>query len=306
MIHSTVLLRSKTGRTIATTQYWTTKVPRSHITKFLDARRELLKVAEGQKGISLNIGGNKYFAQNVSSDILLIFITDIDENDRNVTEKIEAAVKALDEIIEQKKLLFVKKNYEKLINPFVHSKLKVALVGEGGVGKTTTLHLLMGKRPPTQYIPTIALAMEVIENIHFANYSLVLWDFAGQERFRKLWKLYFQGADIVFLLTDSTLRNILISKDMFQMIRRDAPHVPIIVIANKQDKPNALDPSIIEQIIGAETHPLIAIDLAYRNDILKLLLDTAAKHVNIPVPDLPADDLLRFTDEYEETIEEQT
>jgi small GTP-binding protein len=262
---------------------------------------ELLKVAKGEKGISLNVGGSKYFSKNVTPDTLLIFITDVDENDRTVTEKIDVAAKGLADIAEQKKMTFVKKNYEKLINPFVHSKLKVALVGEGGVGKTTTLHLLMGKRPPTQYIPTIALAMEVIENIHFANYSLVLWDFAGQERFRKLWKLYFQGADIVFLLTDSTLRNILISKDMYQMIRRDAPHVPVIVIANKQDKPNALDPSIIERIIGAETHPLIAVDLAYRNEILKLLLDTAAKHVNIPIPDLPTDDLLRFTDEDDKT-----
>ena len=83
------------------------------------------------------------------------------------------------------------------------------------------------------------------------------------------------------------------------MIRRDAPHVPIVVIANKQDKPNALDPSIIERIVGAETHPLVAIDLTYRNDILKLLLDTAAKHVNIPIPNLPADDILRFTDDDE-------
>jgi small GTP-binding protein len=230
-----------------------------------------------------------------------VFIAGIDENDRPANEKISTAAEALCEVLQHKSISFIKKNYEKLINPFVHSRLKVALVGEGGVGKTTTLHLLMGKRPPTQYIPTIALAMEVIENIHFANYSLVLWDFAGQERFRKLWKLYFQGADIVFLLTDSTLRNILISKEMFQMIRRDAPHVPIIVIANKQDCPNALDPSIIERIIGAEIHPLVAIDMAYRNDILKLLLNTAAKHVNIPVPNLPADELLRFTDEEDST-----
>ncbi|TFH05943.1 MAG: hypothetical protein E4H14_11720, partial [Candidatus Thorarchaeota archaeon] len=201
MIHSTVLIRIKSSRAIAETQYWTVKVPRSDIKEFLKARLELLEVTKGEKGISLNVGGNKYFAQSVAPDILLIFITDIDENDRNVTEKIETAAKALGDILEQKTVPFVKKNYEKLINPFVHTKLKVALVGEGGVGKTTTLHLLMGKRPPTQYIPTIALAMEVIENIHFANYSLVLWDFAGQERFRKLWKLYFQGADIVFLLT---------------------------------------------------------------------------------------------------------
>jgi small GTP-binding protein len=299
MIHSTVLFRTKSRRTIVSSQYWTFQVPRSDLNEFLKARTQLEKVSKGRDDISLLVAGNKYYYREINPDLLLVFIADIDENDRSVNEKISAAAEALREVLQHKNVTFARNNYEKLVNPFVHSKLKVALVGEGGVGKTTTLHLLMGKRPPTQYIPTIALAMEVIENIHFANYSLVLWDFAGQERFRKLWKLYFQGADIVFLLTDSTLRNILISKDMFQMIRRDAPHVPIIVIANKQDLPNALDPSIIERIIGAETYPLVAIDMAYRNDILKLLLDTAAKHVNIPVPNLPADELLRFTDEEE-------
>jgi small GTP-binding protein len=141
--------------------------------------------------------------------------------------------------------------------------------------------------------------MESIENIYFANYSLVIWDFAGQERFRKLWKFYFKGADIVFLLTDSTLRNILISKEMYRTIRQDAPNIPIVVIANKQDLPNALDPSIIARIIGAETYPMVAIDLAYRDDILRILLDTAAKHVKVHVPDLPAEELLKFIDEEE-------
>ena len=89
----------------------------------------------------------------------------------------------------------------------------------------------------------------------------------------------------------------LISKDMYQMIRRDAPNVPIVVIANKQDKPNALDSSIIERIIGAETHPMVAIDLAYRDDMLRILLDTAARHVNVTIPDVPTDELLRFIDE---------
>lgn len=293
----------KSNRTIASSRYWTIEIPRKDITEYLTSRKELEKVSKGREDISLTVKKNKYFGRVVNNSTLLVFVADIDENDRSVNEKLIAATNALVEIIAYKNTTYVKKNYEKLINPFVHSKLKVALVGEGGVGKTTTLHLLMGKTPPTQYIPTIALAMEVIENIHFANYSLVIWDFAGQERFRKLWKLYFQGADIVFLLTDSTLRNILISKDMFQMIRRDAPHVPIIVIANKQDLPNALDSSIIERIIGAETYPLVAIDMVYRDDMLTLLLNTAAKHVNIPVPNLPPEELLRFTEEAEENSE---
>jgi len=295
MIHSTILFNTKTNRILASTKYWTIRVSRKNVNEYIQSRSELMRVLKGREDISLTVEGNKYFGREIKKDVFLIFITDIDESDRFVNERMSTAVDALREVLKHKNITYVKKSYEKIINSFVHSKLKVALVGEGGLGKTTTLHLLMGKRPPTQYIPTIALSMEVIENIHFANYSLVLWDFVGQERFRKLWKLYFQGADIVFLLTDSTLRNILISKEMFQMIRRDAPHVPIIVIANKQDLPNALDPSIIERMIGAETYPLVAVDLAYRDDILKILLDTAAKHVNIPIPDLPTDELLCFT-----------
>ncbi|MHA1936027.1 MAG: ADP-ribosylation factor-like protein [Candidatus Thorarchaeota archaeon] len=300
MIHTTVLLREKSKRTVAGSQYWTTKIPRSDIIEYLSSLKNLLAVSKGREDISLNIEGNKYFSRNCGKDLIIIFITDIDENDRNVNEKIDEAAKAIEQIVKTQPIGHLKRNYEKIISEFVHSRLKIALVGEGGVGKTTTLHLLMGKAPPRQYIPTIALGMETIENIHFANYSLVIWDFAGQERFRRLWKFYFAGADIVFLLTDSTLRNILISKEMFTMIRRDAPNVPIVVIANKQDRPNALDPSIIERIIGAETHPMVAIDLTFRNDILKILLDTAARHVNVPIPDVPADEILIFTEEDDE------
>lgn len=297
MIHTTLLIRMKSKRTVVGSRYWTIEVPRKDVREYLKMRKALLEVSKGTEDIPLTINDNKYFSRMCGKELLLIFVTDIDENDRAINEKVASAADSVERILEKFPIKHVKDTYEKIIAPFVHSRLKIALVGEGGVGKTTTLNLLMGKEPPKQYIPTIALGMETIENIHFANYSLVIWDFAGQERFRRLWKFYFKGADIVFLLTDSTLRNILISKDMYQMIRRDAPNVPIIVIANKQDKPNALDPSIIERIIGTETHPMVAVDLAYRDDMLKILLDTAAKHVNVSVPDVPADELLRFIDE---------
>jgi len=284
---------------VVSTRYWTIRVPRDDVIEYLDSLEKFLAVTKGRDDVSLNVRDCKYFSRLVDRDIRLIFVTDIDENERLINEKISNAAKAVSVILKEKGTRYLKDNYSRIISPFVQSKLKIALVGEGGVGKTTTLHLLMGKPPPEQYIPTIALGMESIENIFFANYSLVIWDFAGQERFRKLWKFYFKGADIVFLLTDSTLRNILISKEMYRMIRQDAPNIPIVIIANKQDLPNALDPSIIERIIGAETYPMVAIDLAYRDDILKILLDTAAKHVKVHIPDLPAEELLRFIDEEE-------
>ena len=297
MIHTTLLIRTKSRRTVVGSRYWTTEVPRKDIREYLKMRTALSEVSQGREDIPLTIKDNKYFSRECGDELLLIFITDIDENDRLINERVENAAESIERVLNKLPIKHVKTTYDKLIEPFIHSRLKIALVGEGGVGKTTTLNLLMGRPPPKQYIPTIALGMETIENIHFANYSIVIWDFAGQERFRRLWKFYFKGADIVFLLTDSTLRNILISKDMYQMIRRDAPNVPIVVIANKQDKLNALDPSIIERIIGAETHPMVAVDISYRDDMLKILLNTAAKHVNVTIPDVPLDELLRFIDE---------
>jgi small GTP-binding protein len=279
-------------------------VPRENIVEYIDGLDKLDQLDDEHEEVSFNISGSKFFSRECADDTLLIFVTDIDENDRQIHSKIAEASKAIAKEYERQSATYIKENYEDIISPFVHSKLKIALVGEGGVGKTTTLYLLMGKQPPKQYIPTIALNMEVVEGIGFANYSLVIWDFAGQERFRKLWKFYFKGADIVILVTDSTLRNVIVSKDLYAMIRRDAPNVPIVIVANKQDLPNAMDSSIIEKLVGAETHPMIAIDLSYRNKLLKVLLDIVSKYAKLVVPDASPDEVLRFSDELQIIKEE--
>ncbi len=173
---------------------------------------------------------------------------------------------------------------------------KLIIFGEGGVGKTTTLHLLLGDTPPLQYVPTIALNLETVENIRFGNYSLVLWDFAGQERFRTLWRFYFHGADVIFLVCDSTLRNVIISKDILKLIKRDAPKVPVFAMANKQDKPNAMKPEVVQKILGIPTYPMVAIDKDRRDEMLRILMTAAAQYVGVALPDLPASELLKFTD----------
>jgi small GTP-binding protein len=179
----------------------------------------------------------------------------------------------------------------------ITTRLKIALVGEGGVGKTTTLQLLLGNSPPLSYVPTIALNLETVENIRFGSYSLVLWDFAGQERFRTLWKFYFHGADVIFLVCDSTLRNVIVSKDILKLIRRDAPKVPVFALANKQDKPNAMKPEVIQKILGIPTYPMVAIDMERRDEMLKILLTAAAQFVGVTLPDVPTSELFRFSEQ---------
>jgi len=307
LIHNTYLVKNPSGEIIAHSSYWPVEVREDQVDEFIETREEIREQSGSEliPELPLSIGNDKFMATEVESDLLLVFATDESEDESNIRDRLNEANKILSDNLE-KGLDYIIENYEELIEDAVTTRLKIALVGEGGVGKTTTLHLLLGDSPPLQYVPTIALNLETVENIRFGNYSLVLWDFAGQERFRKLWKFYFHGADVIFLVCDSTLRNVIISKDILKMIRRDAPKVPVFAIANKQDKPKAMKPEVVQKILGIPTYPMVAIDKARREEMLRLLMNAAAQYVGVSVPDLPPSEVLTFVDaEPGEVIKEQ-
>ncbi|MFW9888531.1 MAG: ADP-ribosylation factor-like protein [Candidatus Thorarchaeota archaeon] len=298
MIIKTYLIRITTSQIIATSKYWPIDIPENEIREFLRTRSEIQESSpDSFTELPLVIDDNKYMASEVVEDLLLVYVTDAHEDERAITDKLRDGATAIRNRILQSGLQTMMNEYEFIIESSIITKLKIALVGEGGVGKTTTLHLLLGDTPPTQYVPTIALNLETVENIRFGNYSLVLWDFAGQERFRKLWRFYFHGADVIFLVCDSSLRNVIISKDILKLIRRDAPKVPLFAIANKQDKPNVMKPEVVQKILGVPTYPMVAIDKSRRDEMLRILMNAAATYVGVALPDLPARQLLRFADE---------
>ncbi|MFX1261691.1 MAG: ADP-ribosylation factor-like protein [Promethearchaeota archaeon] len=298
MIIKTYLIRISTSQILASSKYWPIDVPESEIREFLGTRSEIQESSpDSFTELPLVIDEDKYMATEVVEDLLLVYVTDAHEDERAITDKLRDGAIAIKNRILQSGLQTMINEYEFIIESSIITKLKIALVGEGGVGKTTTLHLLLGDTPPTQYVPTIALNLETVENIRFGNYSLVLWDFAGQERFRKLWRFYFHGADVIFLVCDSSLRNVIISKDILKLIRRDAPKVPLFAIANKQDKPNVMKPEVVQKILGVPTYPMVAIDKSRRDEMLRILMNAAATYVGVALPDLPARQLLRFADE---------
>jgi small GTP-binding protein len=283
---------------MATSKYWPIEVPEDEIREFLKTRAEIQESSSNDfTELPLVIDDNKYMATEVVEDLLLVYVTDVREDERAIADKLQDGAAAIKNRVLQSGLQTTINEYDFIIESSIITKLKIALVGEGGVGKTTTLHLLLGDTPPTQYVPTIALNLETVENIRFGNYSLVLWDFAGQERFRKLWRFYFHGADVIFLVCDSSLRNVIISKDILKLIRRDAPKVPLFAIANKQDKPNVMKPEVVQKILGVPTYPMVAIDKNRRDEMLRILMDAAATYVGVALPDLPASQLLSFTDQ---------
>jgi len=296
LIHNTFLIRVSSKEILAYTKYWPVDIPQTIIDEFVSTRENLRLEHDKVEELALIVDDHKFHAKDLVADTLLVFVTDKNEDESSIFEKVDDARKKLKRVLAKSGLEKVIANYEQLIEPSVTIRLKIALVGEGGVGKTTTLHLLLGDTPPLQYVPTIALNLETVENIRFGNYSLVLWDFAGQERFRKLWRFYFHGADVIFLVCDSSLRNVIISKDILKLIKRDAPKVPVFAMANKQDKPNAMKPEVVQKILGIPTYPMVAIDKARRDEMLGILMTAASQYVGVALPDLPASELLKFTD----------
>ncbi|MFW9833470.1 MAG: ADP-ribosylation factor-like protein [Candidatus Thorarchaeota archaeon] len=290
MIFSTILLNAKNKRKIVSSEYWTKSIPRKVINQYLAKLETLTEKSEQLKYKPMTIGDYKFISRACGEKGIILFVADNDEPDEEVINKINRTASSLRTVLDNQTRKYISENYEQLVARFVQSQFVIALVGTIGVGKTSLLHLLMGTPPPESHTPTIAVNIEILDDIRFANYEIVVFDFSGREVAGKLWDL--SSTDIVFLLTDSTLKNIISSKSISTEILAAYPEIPIVLFANKQDTSNALDPSAISKVMGLVSHPMVAIDLAYRENLLKVLVDVLSDYFDLDVPDLPVAQLL--------------
>ena len=290
MIFSTFLLKRGTHRSFASSEHWPVNVESTHLKAYLAKLDELREQSDRARYAPVTIDSFKFFSRNCSEDSLVVFVTSFSADDTEVTQQINRAARVLRTALEKLSQKELKASYGELVAPAVRRRFVISLVGQSGVGKTSLLHLLMGTEPPDEYTPTIALNMEVIEDLVVGSCEIAVLDFAGQEKSRKMWDL--RSSHIVLLLTDSTLGNIIASKKILSTLRAEYPSLPVYVIANKQDQPNALDPSAISKVMDADAHAMVAIDLAYRGDIFSLLVRILCDYFRIQVPEMATEELL--------------
>ncbi len=160
--------------------------------------------------------------------------------------------------------------FDEVVDEIAVTMVKVAILGFAGVGKTTTLHLLRGETLPLVHDPTIGVSIKKLPT-EVENANIVLWDLAGQSRFSILWAKMIANAQVVIIVTDSTLENVLRSKKLVTLVREEVPDAKIIGIANKQDLATALTPERVGQILGIPTYELVAIDISYRDRLIQII-----------------------------------
>ena len=208
MIYCVIIVKKTTGRKIASYDYWTYKITSKQIKKYLSLRDEVSKNSRALKTGPIAIDNFKFISCDCTNDILLIFVCNVIIPDGELIDTIGKAEKVMRKAIAEQSQQDIKRDFFKLIDQLVLTRLVIALVGDSGVEKTSLLHLLTGRRPPKEHRLTIVVNTELIENIRFANHQIVIIDYAGQEKSRKLWD--FSNADMIFLITDSTLKNLIL------------------------------------------------------------------------------------------------
>uniref|UniRef100_A0A6B2LAC8 RING-type domain-containing protein n=1 Tax=Arcella intermedia TaxID=1963864 RepID=A0A6B2LAC8_9EUKA len=116
--------------------------------------------------------------------------------------------------------------------------IKVVVVGDGAVGKTTFLISLTLGCFPTDYIPTTLDNYNAVYPLEGRNISLGLWDTAGQSDFDNLRPISYKSADVVLLfysvVNPTSAENI--KEKWLTDARMYCPDVPFFLIGTQIDQ----------------------------------------------------------------------
>ena len=301
MIHNVLLIEKDTGAIVASTRFWKIDFGESEIVEFIHGFKDL-QITEGlSEDTPIYAGDHKVFHHMVGEDLILMLVTDGRDEDRVINHKAREGAARMETALRGQSIGYVKDNLQDILGELIFTRFKISFVGSGGVGKSTLLRLLFGREPaPGGYVPTINVAVDSSETIQFGTFLVTIWDFAGQAVFQDLWAFYFQGTDIIFLITDSSFRNVMQTKSLLRNIKKEAPAVPLFIIANKQDLPESMQSDKIKRLLGAPTFQMVATDKTRREEFIRLMLEVAAKTVGVQLPDLPVSEMItvrRRTDE---------
>jgi len=132
---------------------------------------------------------------------------------------------------------------------FGKKEMRILMVGLDAAGKTSVLYKLkLGEIITT--IPTIGFNVETVE---YKNVAFTVWDVGGQHKIRPLWRHYFQNTQGLIFIIDSNDRERIgeAREELMKMLVEDELRDAVLLIfANKQDLPNAMNPAEMTDKLG--------------------------------------------------------
>lgn len=116
---------------------------------------------------------------------------------------------------------------------------KITLLGEGAVGKTSLRRRYLGESFKEGYMMTIGADFAVKKmNLNQTEYTLQIWDLAGQQRFSAVREVYYRGTAGALLVFDISRPETyeILPNWLHELIRNNKNRiVPLVLIGNKSD-----------------------------------------------------------------------
>ncbi|XP_040564737.1 ADP-ribosylation factor-like protein 4C [Lepeophtheirus salmonis] len=122
-----------------------------------------------------------------------------------------------------------------------------AMIGLDSSGKTTVLYRLKFD----QYMNTAPTIGFNCEKVRTGGVNFLVWDVGGQDKLRPLWRSYTRCTDgIIFVIDSCQVDRLEEAKLELLKICKSNKSVPLLILANKQDLPEACSTSKLESSLG--------------------------------------------------------
>ena len=136
-------------------------------------------------------------------------------------------------------------------------KIKVTVIGDGSVGKTSLIQKFTQGTFQTDYIKTIGAQLTKYKTeIDGYRIELIFWDIAGQDSFHFLRPSFYRGSNagiIVYSLEENDLgkRSFEHILSWYKDVKQFCGEIPVVLFANKVDLINerSLDKTKIQNLV---------------------------------------------------------
>ncbi|XP_078589258.1 ADP ribosylation factor 4-like isoform X2 [Branchiostoma floridae x Branchiostoma japonicum] len=135
---------------------------------------------------------------------------------------------------------------------FGQQEVRILMLGLDAAGKTTTLYRLKLGEVTSNLFHT-GFNVETIEH---KNVKFTSWDLGGRDKATPLWRHYYQNTDAIIIVLDSNDREWLpeMRQEIGMYLEEDELRDCLfLILANKQDLPNALHPDVIREKLELDT-----------------------------------------------------